>query len=84
MTTGLWKAAGPIITTRWNPSSPVTAKDDFTAGGARVVPPATVRYGSYVAPNVVLMPSYVNIGAYVDFGHHGGYLGHGGFLRPGR
>ena len=43
-------------------------KDDFTAGGARVVPPAMARYGSYVAPNVVLMPSYVNIGAYVDSG----------------
>ena len=35
---------------------------------ARVVPPAMVRYGSYVASNVVLMPSYVNIGAYVDSG----------------
>jgi len=34
----------------------------------RAVPPATVRYGAYVAPNVVLMPSYVNIGAYVDEG----------------
>ena len=43
-------------------------KDGFIASGARVVPPATVRYGSYVAPNVVLMPSYVNIGAYVDSG----------------
>ena len=43
-------------------------KDDFTAGGMRVVPPAMARYGSYVAPNVVLMPSYVNIGAYVDSG----------------
>ena len=43
-------------------------KDDFIAGGARVVPPAMVRYGSFVAPNVVLMPSYVNIGAYVDSG----------------
>ena len=43
-------------------------KDDFIASGARVVPPAAVRYGSYVAPNVVLMPSYVNIGAYVDSG----------------
>ena len=43
-------------------------KDDFIASGARVVPPAMVRYGSYVAPNVVLMPSYVNIGAYVDSG----------------
>ncbi len=38
------------------------------AGGVRVVPPATARRGSYIAPNVVLMPSYVNIGAYVDTG----------------
>ena len=34
----------------------------------RVVPPATARIGSYLAPSVVLMPSYVNIGAYVDSG----------------
>jgi 2,3,4,5-tetrahydropyridine-2,6-dicarboxylate N-succinyltransferase len=26
------------------------------------------RYGSYIAPGVILMPSYVNIGAYVDSG----------------
>lgn len=37
-------------------------------GSYRAVPPATVRKGSYVAKNVVLMPSYVNIGAYVDEG----------------
>ncbi len=37
-------------------------------GGTRVVPPAVARRGSYVAGNVVLMPSYVNIGAYVDSG----------------
>ncbi len=41
---------------------------DFREGGFRVVPPATVRYGAYVAPSVVLMPSYVNIGAFVDEG----------------
>jgi 2,3,4,5-tetrahydropyridine-2-carboxylate N-succinyltransferase len=41
---------------------------DFREGGVRVVPPATVRKGAYVAPGVVLMPSYVNIGAYVDSG----------------
>ena len=41
---------------------------DFREGGVRVVPPATARQGSYVAPGVVLMPSYVNIGAYVDSG----------------
>ncbi len=39
---------------------------DFLRQGVRVVPPATVRRGAYVAPGVVLMPSYVNIGAYVD------------------
>jgi 2,3,4,5-tetrahydropyridine-2-carboxylate N-succinyltransferase len=38
------------------------------AGGTRVVPPAVVRRGAFIAPNVVLMPSYVNIGAYVDAG----------------
>ena len=32
------------------------------------MPPATVRRGAFIAPNVVLMPSYVNIGAYVDSG----------------
>ena len=35
------------------------------AAGARIVPHAIVRHGAYVAPNVVLMPSYVNIGAYI-------------------
>ncbi len=41
---------------------------DFRKGGFRVVPPAAVRKGAYVAPSVVLMPSYVNIGGYVDEG----------------
>lgn len=41
---------------------------DFAAGGFRVVPPAMVRRGAFIAKNVVLMPSYVNIGAYVDEG----------------
>jgi 2,3,4,5-tetrahydropyridine-2-carboxylate N-succinyltransferase len=40
----------------------------FADAGVRVVPPATVRRGAFIAPNVVLMPSYVNIGAYVDSG----------------
>ncbi len=38
---------------------------DFANGGFRVVPPATVRRGAYIAADVVLMPSFVNIGAYV-------------------
>jgi 2,3,4,5-tetrahydropyridine-2-carboxylate N-succinyltransferase len=37
----------------------------LTSGSTRVVPPAVARRGSFIAPNVVLMPSYVNIGAYV-------------------
>ena len=41
---------------------------DFKAGGFRVVPPAAVRRGAFIARNVVVMPSYVNIGAYVDEG----------------
>ena len=41
---------------------------DFREGGVRVVPPATARKGSFIAPSCVLMPSYVNIGAYVDSG----------------
>ena len=43
-------------------------KGHFHATGVRVVPPAAVRKGAYISPNVVLMPSYVNIGAYVDNG----------------
>ena len=42
--------------------------DDFAKGGVRVVPLATARKGSYIAPSTVLMPSYINIGAYVDSG----------------
>lgn len=44
------------------------SEQQFRDGGFRVVPPAVARKGSYVAKNVVLMPSYVNIGAYVDEG----------------
>ncbi len=40
----------------------------FREDGVRVVPPAVVRRGAFVAPNAVLMPSYVNIGAYVGEG----------------
>jgi 2,3,4,5-tetrahydropyridine-2-carboxylate N-succinyltransferase len=40
----------------------------FRAGGVRVVPPAVVRRGAYIAPNAIVMPSYVNIGAWVGEG----------------
>src|SRR5205814_1079484 len=40
----------------------------FSKGGFRVVPPAMVRRGAFIAKNVILMPAFVNIGAYVDEG----------------
>ena len=40
-------------------------KRGYEAAGARVVPPAVARYGAYLSPGVVMMPSYVNIGAWV-------------------
>ncbi|HXR83088.1 MAG TPA: 2,3,4,5-tetrahydropyridine-2,6-dicarboxylate N-succinyltransferase [Hanamia sp.] len=43
-------------------------KKNYKDLGVRAVPHAIARYGSYLARNVVLMPSYVNIGAYVDEG----------------
>lgn len=46
----------------------IDLKHGFDDLQVRVVPQATARYGSYLAPNVVMMPSYVNIGAYVDSG----------------
>ena len=43
-------------------------KRGWAERGVRVVPPATVRQGAYVAPGVVLMPCYVNVGAWVGSG----------------
>lgn len=44
------------------------SEEELDGGGVRIVPPATARFGSFIAPGVVLMPSFVNIGAYVDSG----------------
>jgi 2,3,4,5-tetrahydropyridine-2,6-dicarboxylate N-succinyltransferase len=41
---------------------------EFVREGVRIVPPANVRFGAYLAADVVLMPSYINIGAYIDAG----------------
>ena len=43
----------------------IPLKHDYERLGVRVVPPATARYGSFLSPGVVMMPSYVNIGAWV-------------------
>ena len=42
--------------------------EEFEKMGVRIVPNAMARRGSYIAPDVVLMPSFVNIGGYVDSG----------------
>jgi 2,3,4,5-tetrahydropyridine-2-carboxylate N-succinyltransferase len=36
--------------------------------GVRVVPQAIARFGSFIEPGCILMPSYVNVGAYVGAG----------------
>jgi 2,3,4,5-tetrahydropyridine-2-carboxylate N-succinyltransferase len=43
----------------------VPLKTDYARLRVRVVPPAAARYGAFLSPGVVLMPSYVNIGAWV-------------------
>jgi 2,3,4,5-tetrahydropyridine-2-carboxylate N-succinyltransferase len=43
----------------------IPLKHNFQRDGVRVVPGASARWGSYLAPGTVMMPSYVNIGARV-------------------
>lgn len=57
----LWWDKVPLKTSDWTDV-------DFAAAGFRAVPGAVVRRGAYIAPNVVLMPSFVNIGANVGEG----------------
>lgn len=51
----------PLKTVGWS-------EEKFRAAGFRAVPGALVRYPAYVAPSVVLMPSFVNIGANIGEG----------------
>ena len=46
----------------------IPLKTNHTKHGVRVVPHAIARYGSYLEPGVIMMPSYVNIGAHVGRG----------------
>src|SRR5439155_4194654 len=46
----------------------VPPKRNLAAAGVRVVPPGVARYGSFLAPGVILMPGFVNIGAHVGEG----------------
>jgi 2,3,4,5-tetrahydropyridine-2-carboxylate N-succinyltransferase len=43
----------------------IPLKRNYEELGVRVVPPAVARYGAFLSPGVVMMPSYVNIGAWV-------------------
>ncbi len=43
-------------------------ENQWRAAGFRAVPGSIVRRSAYIAPGVVLMPSFVNIGAYVGEG----------------
>jgi 2,3,4,5-tetrahydropyridine-2-carboxylate N-succinyltransferase len=43
----------------------IPLKSGFAAAGVRAVPGASARFGAYLEPGVILMPSYVNIGARV-------------------
>jgi 2,3,4,5-tetrahydropyridine-2-carboxylate N-succinyltransferase len=64
-------AGGPGGSTWWDK---VPSKFDgwgenrFRAAGFRAVPGSIVRRSAYIAPNVVLMPSFVNLGAHVGEG----------------
>lgn len=46
----------------------IPTKKNYAAQKVRVVPPAVARYGSFLEPGAIMMPSYVNIGAYVGGG----------------
>ena len=43
-------------------------EDQIKKAGFRYVPNGVIRKGSFIAKNVVLMPSFINVGAYVDEG----------------
>lgn len=57
---GAWDKV-PLKWEGWSPQR-------FQAAGFRAVPGAIVRRSAYIAPNVVLMPSFVNVGAHVGSG----------------
>ncbi|MBU0860029.1 MAG: 2,3,4,5-tetrahydropyridine-2,6-dicarboxylate N-succinyltransferase, partial [Alphaproteobacteria bacterium] len=57
----LWWDKVPVKFQDWNPET-------FRAASFRAVPGAIVRHSAYIAPDVVLMPSFVNVGAHVGNG----------------
>ncbi|HEY4345097.1 MAG TPA: 2,3,4,5-tetrahydropyridine-2,6-dicarboxylate N-succinyltransferase, partial [Parvibaculum sp.] len=63
---------GPGANTSWWDKVPSKfqgwGEAEFRKAAFRAVPGAIVRRSAYIAPNVVLMPSFVNLGARVDEG----------------
>ncbi len=63
---------GPGENTNWFDKVPSKfagwGEEQFRAAGFRAVPNCIVRRSAYIAPGVVLMPSFVNLGAHVDGG----------------
>ncbi len=63
---------GPGENTNWWDKVPSKfagwGENRFRAAGFRAVPNCIVRHSAYIAPGVVLMPSFVNLGAHVDSG----------------
>ncbi len=62
---------GPAGTTWWDKVPPKFAgwgEAEFARAGFRSAPGSIVRRSAYVAPGVILLPSFVNVGAYVDQG----------------
>lgn len=43
----------------------IPLKNNYPSLRVRVVPGAIARYGAYISPGVILMPSFVNIGAWI-------------------
>lgn len=56
-----WFDKIPLKTQSWK-------YDDFRMAAFRAVPGAIIRHSAYVAPNVVLMPSFINVGAHISEG----------------
>jgi 2,3,4,5-tetrahydropyridine-2-carboxylate N-succinyltransferase len=65
-------AGGPGDNTHWWDKVPSKfegwGENRFRDAGFRAVPNCIVRHSAYIAPGVILMPSFVNLGARVDSG----------------
>jgi 2,3,4,5-tetrahydropyridine-2-carboxylate N-succinyltransferase len=65
-------AGGPGENTHWWDKVPSKfegwGENRFREAGFRAVPNCIVRHSAYIAPGVILMPSFVNLGARVDSG----------------